>query len=138
MTSYRLNLKVPFQLDLHAALDKTETRMNINQEFKTKMAKPGIILDFICYPLQIFYLLPSTNEISKVMYPDVSVCHYTGGKRSLYKVLAPPPHVQGPGSDLVPGMFKHVNYVVCTVGKRAVGIRLKCLLVLFTNIFLVT
>ena len=60
------------------------------------------------------------------------------GEAVLVQGPSPTPHVQGTGSDLVPGMFKHVNYVVCTVGKRAVGIRLKCLLVLFTNIFLVT
>ena len=60
---------------------------------------------------------------AKVMFSAVPVC------QSVFSHLVPT--VQGPAPHL-PYMFKFVQYVARTVGKQAVSIRLKCLLVGFT------
>ena len=64
MTSYRLNLKVPFQLDLRAALDETENRTNINQKFNKKMFKPGIFFTLSIIPCKspIYYHPPTESQ----------------------------------------------------------------------------
>ena len=66
----------------------------------------------------------------KVMFQSLSVCLSVCAQvGSLYGTSPHPPPVQDPSPSRPPNMFIVVRYVARIVGRRAVGIRLKCLLV---------
>ena len=85
--------------------------------------------------------LPSANEMANVMFSVVSVCLSVWPRVGVPE-QGPAPSTQNPSlsppdmfNNLVkpeplctpPPILKCVHHVACTVGKRTVGIQLKCL-----------